>query len=410
MKSRQPQLFEDERNNDSGEDAKTLPKEVLPLIVPSKGKPENRDVELYNKRLKRLKKTQQQYENLAKTIDELGKRYNDTIIPIERELALLIFTFIEKLDSFDQAKGITKKEQDALEHMVIAETHVLMEEFDIDLPKCSQKYMKRHTTDDDKEMMKKMAMEMMGGHMAEIDPDDFLDLDPIAFEERYGEKIRQHAANEQAKAKERWENERHVDSSAQTPAQKRQEQEDALYQSDFKRLFKKLSKELHPDLEQNDHMRIKKQALMQDLNQAKQDKDIFKLLSIERALNDANEIYEQYYTDEQIKRFSEKIMRQEQDWKGRIFQLKHHDPRTRYIYETFYARSKKGIDRKFQEEAENLQQRVADKQLEMAELTSKKKAKPFLKQVHEQIAVQRAVEHLAFGDFPFDDDDEDLPW
>ncbi|GAW97443.1 MULTISPECIES: hypothetical protein [Colwellia] len=264
-----------------------------------------------------IEKKQKRNANFKTKTDNLYKRFQDEILPEEQEYIVLLGKETQHLMGFLSKKSLTKWQKEELHGWIEANidllsshrfgdselTQKMQEEYRDVLLASSNKMAEdepidpnvladiRHLVDDMFEGEKTFSDEELSGFIrdptrfhqvfqefvenrtqqsndadsdAGFDDDEMSDEEERAFYEEYA---RQHGHQH--------------NSAADSEKEKQQDKLKALFNSSkLNKLYKILANRLHPDKEQNEHLKAEKSVLMAKLIKAKKDKDAFTIISM----------------------------------------------------------------------------------------------------------------------------------
>ena len=112
--------------------------------------------------------------------------------------------------------------------------------------------------------------------------------------------------------------------------------EDIDLNAHFMKTYKSIARKIHPDLEQDSEIRRQKEKLMQELTNAKDNRDLFMLLSIKLKV-EMIENREITIDENHLKIYAEKLLEKKKELEQDIFVLKHHSGWNSWLYQNFYA-------------------------------------------------------------------------
>lgn len=163
-------------------------------------------------------------------------------------------------------------------------------------------------------------------------------------------------------------------------AQTQQEMDKLLKSSSINKLFRRLTRALHPDLVQSETEKEQRHHLMTELMNARKNKDIVKIIAM----------YTEHVGEAPTDLFNNDFEKMTKLLKFRVDQLKqqkeeiiHEDPRRGAIYHQFYDPSPKKVQRAVNERRNSVQAQLDALQTTTNELTSLKKLKPLLRAMAE---------------------------
>lgn len=165
-------------------------------------------------------------------------------------------------------------------------------------------------------------------------------------------------------------------------AEKEREESNALSKllksTSVNKLFRRVAKALHPDLEQNEAIKEEKHTLMAELVEARDNKDIVKIITMytehvgEAPLDLFNGDYDKMTL---LLKHQVKCLEQEKH------DILEENPTQAAIYYGFHASSEAKVKQKIDQHLEELKDRTCSIQKMTGQLTSLKKIKPILQQM-----------------------------
>ncbi|HET8754033.1 MAG TPA: hypothetical protein VFM59_06695 [Salinimicrobium sp.] len=293
----------------------------------------------FNYRLKTIGKLRADIEKLPKIFSGLNLKFNEIVKPTEKLLLESKLALIETIDKAFHKKSFSKMEHEQINEMMLEQLNGISE-MGYDYDEKYQKYYDFQEPDipeESKEFLQEMAKKMMG---VDVDIEDMMGekkLSPEDFEAKYGEEMRKKA---EAFEKEQKEQER-----------KKKEQAGEADKPDldlhFMKTYKNLAKKIHPDLEQDAEIRKEKELLMKELSHAKDNRDLFQLISIKIKVENI-ENNEVVLDENYLKLYAERLLEQKEDLERDIFIMKRQSGTNSWLYQNFYARHSKTIVRRLE--------------------------------------------------------------
>jgi len=202
----------------------------------------------YNKKLNQIQQLKNNIVTLGEKQQQYFNQFNSSIEEPLNKLSDLKIKLINKLDEHFYKKSFCEHELVSISEWIITTCNEV-ERYGSNVIEIREKY-----------------EDFLYGEDSEEDDSDLFDL---IFNEDYqkeDEKNNQSAGHKSKKVKP-------------------QSKEEELLETDFSKLYKKLAKDLHPDLEQDVSVRDEKEVLMKKLTEARRNKDFYQLLSIQNSLN-----------------------------------------------------------------------------------------------------------------------------
>ncbi|MDT0645741.1 hypothetical protein RM545_03485 [Zunongwangia sp. F260] len=285
----------------------------------------------FNHRLKGIAKLKDEIEKLPKVFAMLNENFSKIVKPTEESLVKSKLELIETMDSAFNKKSFSESQREYIRSLMLRELNSISEmgyEYDEKYEKYFEMDM-LEMSEGSTEFFQEMVNDMMG---IDVDIEDILGekkLSPEAFEEKYGKEI-----NEKAKAfKEEQENQKQQPKSRQTATKELGEPDLNLH---FMKTYKNIAKRIHPDLEQNATIRKEKEKLMQELASAKDDLDLFQLISIKLKVEQI-ENKEVVLDEAYLKLYAERLLEQKKNLETDIFVMKKQSGRNSWLYQNFHA-------------------------------------------------------------------------
>lgn len=342
------------------------------LAVQKKSAPKRKQVkrspsELFQKKWEDIRKKKLRNEKLSDEIDQIQKKFEKEITPeqnkltqTKKNLILHLCTFMDskKLSLYDKGELLNSL-QDIIHECINENWKEDAELLDIstklfEYSKDLNKQEEALSDDDDDEMFgddfeQQMAVKMFRDQLGV--PEDVISDEEIiqitkdpAILESYKEKIQDYFAQEQQKKNQE---------SNTKDKEENLEQKKLLNNTSINRLYKKLAKILHPDLEIDENKKEEKNKLMSKVVTAKNENDIITLLQIYNEYSEDNKFS---FSDEEFNIFNSILRKQESDLNVEKFKLTKMSGFSSFLYSTFHSRSKKVIQSKFNDYIKYIQE------------------------------------------------------
>jgi hypothetical protein len=396
------------------------PKELLSIPqLPNEHVDKN--IKWFNQRLKDIEKLKSQKETLLQELAAIKKRVDEAAKPATEELIssykALVNQALKRMDS----KSLALKYKLALNDLISEYCNELEFRYFQDM-KAQRLQAMAKLPEKEKKAMNALFSEMTGVDEA-FEMEDFFNLSEAELKEKYGEELweklknsadnifgsgsNEHAFSDTNKAKKK--------SKKQLEREAAEKELEKLTNKDFNTLYKALSKRVHPDLEQDPVKKMEREELMKRLIASKDSGDLFALLSIEFALNQAEGKGTSILDVETIKRFNNILLQQREKLKGEIFMIQRYEPETAHIYQTFYNPHSKKIQKNIDDYVRSLHLECIEVEEFIEDMGTIEGTKEFLD--YREAEATGALYDDFFGDElddDFDDDadfdDEDLPF
>ncbi len=257
------------------------------IISSKKEKPLNKEQVAFNKLVKKIEKLREELKNTSKDLDKQLAYYGKEIHPLERkanekrkEIIGIIFP------QFKSNKKIKGEEKKTLKRFIISFLQDIFSN-DSNPPEQDLKEIYKAVTGESYDKAAVAEFEMMKGEMEnmfrqngfEFDLDG-LDKDMSAEElaakmKELSDKMKEQEEEKEAKKSKRKKTTKQLEKEA-----KNKELEEARNKN-IKSIYKQLVRALHPDLEQDEVVKAKKEKLMQRLTVAYENNDLHEMLSLE---------------------------------------------------------------------------------------------------------------------------------
>ena len=334
---------------------------------------------LWNK----VEKQRKQNEKLESEMDQLMQTYQTKILPLEKECLLPEKTrLVERLIELFSRKSLANWHRDEmadwLRHLVGHITHLdretgveMCRKFDDvvanlnGMTKEELEELKEQDKAEADESLRALIEGMLGQEISDEDWESGLSVEEIiALYREKAEKEREEQVNSDSSFEQKeffdfFEEESSQSAQSDSKQQKSfndffgfedqvsQKQEDSstqkLGKNWIKQIFRKAARALHPDKEQDPEKIETKQKIMSQLIQARDDQDVLTLVKIycEHVSDGDLEI-----ADNDIKHINELLNAQYIELTQQRLNIIHQTPFHEHVYESLYASSKKGRERK----------------------------------------------------------------
>lgn len=195
------------------------------------------------------------------------------------------------------------------------------------------------------------------------------------FEELFSEF--EHGSDEFFRQQESFEQQRKKDQRALNKLMK---------SASINKLFRRVARILHPDLEQDEQARIEKNRLMSELIEARDNNDISTLFAF----------YAKYIGQSPLEELgsdladaTQLLNRQYAQLRSQYSDILHEDPKAGLLYQRFYKKSMKASLQEINAHLTDLEQDINNLKLFCKEVTSLNKLRPYLQMRREQINAER---------------------
>jgi hypothetical protein len=241
----------------------------------------------FNKLTLRIEKLQKEIEKKQDKFDLAMKMYGNDLHPLKAALLAVRRENLIVLWGHFKAKRLAQKDQQILKQIIREQLQTIFAEL-TDMPDDTIKKIFNELEGEDydkalereKEVAKKQmkaALKKMKVDLSDIDTNDMDELQKKIFEhnakmnDAHDEII--NTINQFQKEKKK--------SAKQIEAEKIQEAAEELKKKNIGTIYKQLAKLFHPDLEQDEELKIEKVLLMQELTAAYEAKNLHALLTLE---------------------------------------------------------------------------------------------------------------------------------
>ena len=382
------------------DDLKPIRKKEL-IISKKKENPLNKQQIAFNKFIKKIENLRSELKDISDELDQQLAFYGKEIHPLEtktnksrKEILRLIFP------QFKSNKKIKGEEKKTLKRFIISflgdifsnEANPPEQDLkDIYSEVCGENY--EEAIEEEFEMMKDDFQHMFRENGFEFDMSDFKkDMSPeevIAKMKELSDKMNEQREENQTKKSKRKKTAKQLEKEA-----KNKQLEEARNKN-IKSIYKQLVRALHPDLEQDELLKAKKEVLMQRLTVAYENKDLHEMLSLEMEfINKEENNIDQLSTDK-LAIYNQALKEQIQDLQMQIQILISHP---RFLPLMKYDRLGDQITFNLKAEKENL----IHMNESLGESLKKLKSKSMLTEIR-QIIYHFEISEWSF----FDEDDED---
>ena len=313
----------------------------------------------FNYRLKTIRKLKEEIERLPAIFTSLNELYNQEVKGTEDLLNALRYDVLEGLDRLFERKSLSNSHKLEISSLILDQMNAL-NEAGLDYDEKFFKYTELPGTyaesSDYRELMEDLFKEMTG--LDNVDLDDIMGetkLTPGEFEEKYRSQI-----NEKIRERERRDTE--------SKKQKMNHDIQSGFQDHFMKTYKSLAKKIHPDLEKDELIKKEKEAIMQELAHAKDNKDLFQLIAIKLKIEQI-ENGNATIDEKHLQQYAERLLEQKEELDQHIYMMKNHSGWNSWLYQNFYARHKKTTIKHLREYEQDLAEEIDE--LERLKLATK---------------------------------------
>ena len=307
-------------------------------------KPANKNLsknqEAFNKLTKRIEKLQHEIENKQLQLDLAMKLFSTEVQESKAGITTQRRELIIVLWENYSTKKLAKHDQRHLKEIIREHLQHLLMELGTEPDAVIKEIFEQLEGDNYDEMLeleKEKARNGMADELKKMKVDltdvDINDADALA--KKLYETKRNHF-EEQSKMNDKFEKQQtnKKKSAKQLEAEKLQQEVDALKQKNISTIYKQLAKLFHPDLEQDEHLKLEKEILMKELTVAYEAKNLHALLTLElKWIHKENEHLEKL-TEEKLAVYLQILKEQVQELEYEKDELIHH-PQYAVLVEQF---------------------------------------------------------------------------
>lgn len=392
----------------SEKDIKPIVKTDL-VISKTKQKPLNKQQIAFNKSIKKIEKLRAELKNTSDDLDKQLAYYGKEIHPLEKEANTKKKEIIRILfPQFKKNKKILGEEKKTLKRFIAS---LLGDVFSNDStpPEEDLKGIFKEITGESYEEAMAEEFEIMKDEMDHMFQESGVDIDLSELnknmsEEELSAKMKELSdkMKEQEEEKEQKKSKRKKTAKQLEKEAKNKQLEEARNKN-IKSIYKQLVRALHPDLEQDEVVKARKETLMQRLTVAYENNDLHEMLSLEMEfINKEEDNIDQLSTDK-LAIYNQVLKEQIQALEQQKFMLMQH-PRLMPLMKYISLYGKNGFDLK---EGKERLVTIIDS---MEDSLKKMKGKSVLTEIRETLRHFVITEWSLFGNDDDDDfeEDEDL--
>jgi len=284
----------------------------------------------FNRLVKKIEKLRQELEQTNDSLDKKSGFYVKHIYPLEQQLSSLQKEVVKMLYAFfNNKKLFSKEKKEALREVIIAQLSNILK-FDRGEPddelkkifKAVQGISYEEAAEEDFDTMKYEMAEMFEEYGFDMDLDD---MHSNMTEEEIIKKMieMQEQLKEQAGAKQEKKS-----SYKKTKKQSEKEEKEKLMEQartkNISSIYRQLAKAFHPDLEQDEDLKLEKEHLMKELTVAYENNDLHTMLKLEISWIQKEENNPDKLSDEKLKIYNEVLNEQVQELENEMNMLLEH--------------------------------------------------------------------------------------
>lgn len=284
----------------------------------------------FNRLVSKIEKLRQELEQTNNILNKKLDFYVKHIYPLDQQLISLQKEVVKKLFTFfNNRKLFSKKQKEALREVIITQLSNILEfetgEPDKELKeifKAVEGISYEKAVEEDFDSMKYEMAEMFEEFGFDMDLDD---MHSNMTQEEIIKKMleMQDQLKQQEEAKQHKRSARKKTKTQQEKAERERLLEEARTKN-ISSIYRQLAKAFHPDLEQNEELKLEKEQLMKELTTAYEKKDLHTLLRLEIAWIQKEENNPDKLGDEKLKIYNEALKQQVQELEDEIRMLLEH--------------------------------------------------------------------------------------
>ncbi len=340
-----------------------------------------------NKKIAKLHREKNRLKSTIENIQKVNEIFLSKIAPLEKQHLKLKEDYLLKLDAFLDKKNIPNRYLDfaimeictTLDYLAFHEvnSNVTLEMMD--------KYQKPDFSDmseEDKELSRETFEDMkaqfaeQSGSEFPFSFDDFLSTPLEELMKEFQQNIRDEFIKEEENQKAEIKKER-------------QNFDDDV----FKKMYKKLAKVLHPDLNNTLIPNESKEQLIKELSEAWENRNYIKILEIHSYVFPDEKDFK--FSAKQVKNLEQQINTELRDIKDAFHQIKYSEGKELDIYTYFYSKNKKKQNVNFSRGMREVQEKIdLQKEINSSVFKSVKKTKDFLNSKLEAAILSDMTEKL----------------
>jgi hypothetical protein len=284
----------------------------------------------FNRLVIKIEKLRQELEQTNKILNKKLDFYVKNIYPLDqqmislqKEVVKILFTF------FNNKKLFSKKQKEDLRDVIINQLSNILK-FETGEPDTELKEIFKAVEGISYEEAAEEDFDSMKYEMAEMFEEFGFDMDLDDMHSKMTEEeIIKKMLEMQDQLKQQEEAKQHKRSSQKkTKKQLEKEEKERLLEEartkNISSIYRQLAKAFHPDLEQNEELKLEKEQLMKQLTTAYEKKDLHTLLTLEIAWIQKEETNPDKLGDEKLKIYNEVLKQQVQELEHEIQALLEH--------------------------------------------------------------------------------------
>lgn len=375
---------------------------IIELAVIPQIKEGSTDLEIkyFNSRVRDIKALKKKKEKLLAELESIKNQLRDELKELKEEMIQLKKTYFEKMYAFLQKKSFNKNERESLAVWIITDGVQFFNEFGVRM----QKEMKFAYND---VLTKKQRADIEEGFKGmphfRVLLSDLINLS----DEKLVQKHRQKHKSPQDALNQLFGDTFYSEEENEKFKQRKEQERNELMSQlkDFKTLYKNLSKRVHPDLERDEELKTKKEALMKQLIEANEKKDLHQLLLIESGLNELEGKEDEAPKIKNLKQINEILLNQKKELESELFTIKKWNHDTAPIYQEFYHVKPSIVKKRILQAKQDFMEELDLFKDKLSNFESVASVKRFIQRQNE--FMESELFHMMMADFYDDEYDED---
>jgi hypothetical protein len=303
---------------------------------------ESRIVQITQADKQELSKAKKLFNKLVKQIDNQKKelsewqtimpiyqyKYSSEFLPLIKKMDECRKTLIYLLDNVYEDNKITKRERAKISDLICSMAPYLIINNENDrLKQIYDKYSDSNFDTEKQDAQNDIKLMMKDMFDLDIGEDDMDFSSPESLLAKVAQKMKQKLEQEESEEENREENKEEDwpkrKKSAKTLAKEEtQKQEKQEISQSIKDVYRQLASSLHPDKEQDPQERIRKTALMQNINIAYKNKDLLTLLELQLEVEQINQSNIDNMPETRIMHYNKVLTNQSSELKQEILGIK----------------------------------------------------------------------------------------
>lgn len=345
----------------------------------------------FNAHCQAIKQQHLRLDTLHRQQTELVTRFQQELLPLEKQFVDTVYQKAERLLSFADKKSLSALQRDNLLNW-IGEDLLYLEEYPfadhLDIQPLREKYLNACATmvndkdlDEDELQLMRGMLESQLPFVQAISDEELRDLvrNPHKFQAKTEQAFANSAANEDEEFAEDEEEPLFDEFEEEELAarERRQQEITTLFSaSAANRMYKQLAKVFHPDREMDEAIKQDKHHLMVQLAQAKQNHDIWAIINLYQQHIDPDGGFEEKDLPEINRLLAEQVVSLKYDYRRKEHEC---DPMTALLWSKFGdAKTPQALNKKLIRHANELKALLAEESEALEELTSLKVLKQHL--------------------------------